>query len=144
MVLRATQVASGYTVQEYQWRRGGQLVANGPGGAALGGGTVSGANTDTLTIALAQPADAGTYQCTLVTACAPVSTDAVGVQVVPACDPDLTRDGNVDQDDIASCINVLAGGPNPLGIDPDFNRDGNGDQDDVAALINVVAGGPCR
>jgi hypothetical protein len=59
------------------------------------------------------------------------------------CDPDVNRDGNVDQDDVAYLINVVGGGPNPTGIDPDFNRDGNADQDDVAALIDVVAGGNC-
>jgi trimeric autotransporter adhesin len=62
---------------------------------------------------------------------------------IPCCDPDLNHDGNVDQDDLAYLVAVVAGGPNPTGIDPDFNRDGNVDQDDVAALVNVVAGGPC-
>jgi len=62
---------------------------------------------------------------------------------VPACDPDVNRDGNVDQDDLLYLVNVTGGGPNPTGIDPDFNHDGNVDQDDIAALIEVVAGGPC-
>ncbi len=62
---------------------------------------------------------------------------------VPACDPDVNRDGNVDQDDLLYLVNVTGGGPNPTGIDADFNRDGNVDQDDVAALIEVIAGGPC-
>jgi len=59
------------------------------------------------------------------------------------CQPDLTQDGNVDQDDVSYLVNIIAGGPNPLGADPDFNHDGNADQDDIAALINVVAGAPC-
>jgi len=59
------------------------------------------------------------------------------------CDPDLNQDGNVDQDDLAYLIGVVAGGSNPTGIDPDFNRDGNADQDDIDALLNVIAGGPC-
>jgi hypothetical protein len=62
---------------------------------------------------------------------------------LPDCDPDLNQDGNVDQDDVAYLINVIAGGENPTNIDPDFNGDGNVDQDDVAALINVIAGGGC-
>jgi YVTN family beta-propeller protein len=65
------------------------------------------------------------------------------IDFTPSCDPDINRDGNADQDDVAYLINVIGGGPDPLGIDPDFNRDGNADQDDVAALINVVAGGTC-
>jgi hypothetical protein len=59
------------------------------------------------------------------------------------CDPDVNRDGNADQDDVAYLVEAIGGGANPHGVDPDFNRDGNADQDDVAALINAVAGGPC-
>jgi hypothetical protein len=61
----------------------------------------------------------------------------------PPCDPDYNQDGNVDQDDVAYLVNVIAGGPNPTGRDPDFNGDGNIDQDDYRALVDVVAGGPC-
>jgi hypothetical protein len=61
----------------------------------------------------------------------------------PPCNPDYNDDGNVDQDDVAYLVNVVAGGNNPTGRDPDFNLDGNVDQGDVAALIDVVAGGPC-
>jgi len=64
-------------------------------------------------------------------------------QGFPTCDPDYNQDGNVDQDDVAYLVDVIAGGPNPTGRDPDFNRDGNVDQDDQAALIDRVAGGPC-
>ncbi|MFA6044114.1 MAG: reprolysin-like metallopeptidase [Phycisphaerales bacterium] len=59
------------------------------------------------------------------------------------CDPDLNQDGNVDQGDIDYLVNVVAGGPNPIGVDPDFNADGNVDQGDIDALVNVVAGGAC-
>ena len=59
------------------------------------------------------------------------------------CDADANDDGNIDQDDVAYVINVVARGSNPTGFDADFNRDGNSDQDDVAAFINVVAGGNC-
>jgi hypothetical protein len=61
----------------------------------------------------------------------------------PSCDPDVNQDGNVDQDDVAYLVNVIAGGDNPTGIDPDFNHDGNVDQDDYASIVDVVAGGPC-
>jgi hypothetical protein len=61
----------------------------------------------------------------------------------PPCDPDYNQDGNVDQDDVAYLVNVIAGGANPTGRDPDFNRDGNVDQDDYRALVDVIAGGPC-
>ena|GEM_PF-7019297 len=58
------------------------------------------------------------------------------------CDPDLNRDGAVDEGDVRAWYDSWSA-DNPLGIDPDFNRDGNADQDDVADLINVVAGGSC-
>jgi cytochrome c peroxidase len=61
----------------------------------------------------------------------------------PPCDPDVNQDGNVDQDDVAYLVSVIAGGPNPSGRDPDFNGDGNVDQDDTLAMVEVVAGGPC-
>lgn len=61
----------------------------------------------------------------------------------PACDPDLNKDGNVDQSDVDYLLNVVAGGDNPSVIDPDFNKDGNVDQNDIDALINTIAGGDC-
>lgn len=59
------------------------------------------------------------------------------------CTPDYTTDGNVDQDDVALLIDIVAGSTGASPVDPDFNHDGNVDQDDVAALVNVVAGGAC-
>ncbi|MCC6952380.1 MAG: hypothetical protein IT433_13165 [Phycisphaerales bacterium] len=61
----------------------------------------------------------------------------------PGCDGDFNGDGNIDQDDVAYIINVIAGGDNPNNRDPDFNDDGNTDQGDVDALVNLVAGGSC-
>lgn len=59
------------------------------------------------------------------------------------CDPDYNQDGNVDQDDLAYLINVVAGGENPFNRDPDFNNDGSADQEDVQALTNTIGGGGC-
>jgi uncharacterized repeat protein (TIGR01451 family) len=67
----------------------------------------------------------------------------VRIPIPRTCDPDVNRDGNTDQDDLATLVAILAGGPNPDAIDPDLNHDGNADQDDLAALVNVIAGGPC-
>lgn len=60
-----------------------------------------------------------------------------------ACDPDMNKDGAVDQGDVDYLVNAIAGGGNPENINPDFNRDGAEDQGDVDALINVIAGGAC-
>jgi len=67
---------------------------------------------------------------------------------IPFCDPDLNWDGNVDQDDVAYLIDVIAHPPNgipwnPCGADPDYNRDGTTDLDDARALIDVIASGEC-
>jgi hypothetical protein len=61
----------------------------------------------------------------------------------PTCDPDYNQDGNIDQDDVAYLVHVIAGGDNPTGRDPDFNGDGNADQDDYIDLVNMIAGGEC-
>lgn len=63
--------------------------------------------------------------------------------ILPACDPDITCDGNIDQDDIACLVAVVAGNSGCECVDPDFNHDGNLDQDDIALLVDVVAGTPC-
>lgn len=73
--------------------------------------------------------------------CAEITSNPVDA-VIP-CDPDINRDGNVNQDDVAYLVGVVAGGEDPGGIDPDFNRDGNVDQDDIATLITYVGGGGC-
>lgn len=60
-----------------------------------------------------------------------------------ACDPDLNKDGNIDQTDVDFLLNLIAGGDNPDAIDPDFNKDGNADTYDIDALVNTLAGGGC-
>jgi hypothetical protein len=59
------------------------------------------------------------------------------------CDADFNGDGNVDQDDIACLVQMVAGDFSCSERDPDFNGDGNVDQEDVAALQQVVGGAPC-
>jgi len=61
----------------------------------------------------------------------------------PSCDPDYNQDGNVDQDDVAYLIHVIAGGENPTRRNPDYSRDGNVDQQDIEWLINTVGGAAC-
>lgn len=112
----------------YQWRKNGQ--------------NIEGATTEELLLSSAGPEDSGEYDCLVGNSCRVVSSRVATVAVFDCC-PDLTADGNVDQDDVNYLANVIAGGENPLGVDPDFNRDGNTDQDDVLALITAVSGGGC-
>lgn len=58
------------------------------------------------------------------------------------CNPDLNNDGNIDQDDVITLIDII-GGYNPNNIDGDLNNDGNLDQDDVLLLIDIISGGQC-
>lgn len=129
----------------YRWYRSGAPVQNGPGGAAEGGGVVSGATQAMLTIAGVRCADAGDYWCTITNSCGVVATQParLGIAGCGGCDADLTQDGNVDQDDLAALVEVIAGGPNPWSLNADFNRDGVNDQADVQALVTTIAGGPC-
>lgn len=59
------------------------------------------------------------------------------------CDADYDASGTLDDGDVASLIEALAGGETARGLNPDFNQDGNADQDDIAALIHTIAGGGC-
>lgn len=54
---------------------------------------------------------------------------------------DYSRDGNIDQDDVAAFVNFVAGAPNTFALPLDFNDDGNTDADDVSDLVNCIAGG---
>lgn len=145
-------LSPGYPSLEIQWSLaeviGGpwQDLTDGPlivGGVAVG--TVSGTGDPSLRMQV----DRGNFmvqiRCRVTTGCGSVTSEEVEVRAacLGPCDPDVNQDGNVDQDDVAYLITVVAGGENPTGVDPDFNGDGSADQDDVVALITSVAGGPC-
>lgn len=59
----------------------------------------------------------------------------------PGCDPDYTRDGVADQDDVARLVDCIGGGACESAVNTDFNCDGVADQDDVANLIDYIASG---
>ncbi|HEY5913989.1 MAG TPA: immunoglobulin domain-containing protein [Verrucomicrobiae bacterium] len=64
-----TARAAGFGTLGYQWRHAGQLVTDGPGGAAAGGGSVSGATTPTLTIVGVAASDLGNYDLLITNLC---------------------------------------------------------------------------
>lgn len=74
-------------------------------------------------------------------------SDAIAVWTEPAAplSPcDYNCDGNSDQDDVTTLIDIVGGGDPPCsGQDADFNQDGNVDMDDVAALTTAIGGGGC-
>jgi trimeric autotransporter adhesin len=122
-----------------RWRRNGVALTEGQ--TLPTGGVVTGVATGTLSIANPGPGAVGDFDCVASTPCGSATSNAARLR--PCCEPDVNRDGNIDQDDVAYLLGLLTGAPNPMGIDPDFNRDGNADQDDLAALVEAVAGGGC-
>jgi len=131
-------VATGVPTIQYQWRRNGQPLTDGP---TASGSIISGALTRSLTISGLSNADDGAYDVVLHNGFGDATSNAANLDV--SCCPDINEDGNADQDDVAYLVNVVGGGSDPIGIDPDFNQDGNADQDDIALLVSVVAGFPC-
>ncbi len=101
------RLAPGYDVHgniAYRWHRNGQPIADGPGGASQGGGTVQGSATDTLTILDPSAGDAGQFSCTVTNRCGSRSSRGVSW---PACPADLddgtgsgSPDGGVDISDL--------------------------------------------
>ncbi len=101
--------------------------------------------TTSVTLPGADSMPPGDYAWALVghTAAGYQDSEVRQLTILPACDPDYTQDGNVNQDDVACLVALIGGDPTCSALDPDFNQDGNPDQDDIAALVGVVAGGPC-
>lgn len=92
-VLRAYGAGAGTLA--YRWTRNGQTLANGP---APGGGTISGATTDTLTINPAGGADAGQYTCTITNACGSLQSAPalLGTGSIACAPADIATEGSAD------------------------------------------------
>lgn len=79
MVTLTASPADGFANVSYRWMRNGVNIANGPGGASPGGGTVSGAvgtlasptasSVATLAISSLEASDAGEYACVFTNPC---------------------------------------------------------------------------
>ncbi len=80
--------ASGFPELKFRWRRNGQAIADGPGGASVGGGWVSGATSATLDIADTRFSDAGDYDCVIIGSCGSAASQAAHLSVVCLADAD--------------------------------------------------------
>ena len=93
-------VTGGTSPYNYQWRKGTVNVAN--------GGTISGADTATLTINPFQASDAGSYDAVVTDACDSLASDPA---VLSACNGpvnlDFNCDGHVDGLDIQILVDRL-------------------------------------
>ncbi len=150
LVLTA-KLADNYSNISFQWRRNGQSLVDGPGGASIGGGTVSGSagslisptlgTVMTLTIAGAQPMDTGDYSLVLSNPCGGVESSSAAV-VVQGCATDLNGDAVTDDTDFqffVTAYDILdcADSKMPAGCAADF--DGDGLVNDADFSLFVVA-----
>jgi len=134
----------------YRWVRSGTTLVDGPGGASLGGGTVSGTTTATLAIAGVQPSDGGEYPgyfCIVSNACDSITTNGGSFIVLQPCGTaDYDRDGTPGtESDIEAFFACLAGNCCPAcPPNADFNGDGDVGTDlDIEAFFRVLGGGAC-
>jgi len=77
-----TVVSSGTAPLTYQWRRNTIDLVDGP---SIGGGTISGALTDTLTISSAGYFDSADYGCFVTNACGNTTSNQAALTVAPIC-----------------------------------------------------------
>jgi hypothetical protein len=134
----------------YQWHRqnSNRMVTDGPGGASLDGGTVSGANTPTLTITGIRPSDTSPfdpYRCLVTNACGTLASYTASFSLYRCGSPDFDNDGAPGTDaDIEAFFACLAGSCCPTCGTADFNSDGDtGTDADIEAFFRVLAGGTC-
>ncbi|MBY0111488.1 MAG: hypothetical protein K2Y21_01600 [Phycisphaerales bacterium] len=147
-------LAPGYPGGSYAWLRetaplSGVFapIANGPGGASSGGGTVTGASgslpspsTNTpivLTISNTRPSDSARYRFEATNACGSTQSAPAQVTIVDNCPSDLNADGMVDDSDFslfAAAYNILdCSDPSmPAGCPADLNFDGFVDDADFS------------
>jgi Immunoglobulin domain len=114
-----TVIARGDSPQ-YQWRRNGLAIIDGPGGASPNGGLVSGANENTLTLSNIACSDAGTYECVVSNYCGSTTGLTATLTVLSSCCPtDLDNDGAVDIADLLVFLAAFEAGSSRADLDND-------------------------
>lgn len=116
---------------QFTWSHDGVLVADGPGGASLGGGMVDGARTANLRIAGVQESDLGKYICSATSACGSASSNAATIGLY--CPADLDHSGAVDTDDFTSFVALFEEGTESA----DFDGSGFVDTEDFDAFVRA-------
>ena len=142
--------SNGYSNVSVQWYRNGEPLTDGQGGASTDGGMVSGASvslpsptrlsTATLSIANAQPSDAGDYTAVFFNSCGGVTSTKATVSVEPPCPADFNRDGGIDGADVAAFFDAWEAGD----ASADVNQDGGVDGSDAQTFFNAWKAGGCE
>lgn len=132
-------IAAGYGTLNYQWQRDGEDLVDGP---ALGGGTLAGTQTPTLTITGVQAADRGAYACAVSNACGSALSDSASLGSTVASDFD--GDGDVDLADFTvflACFNGPQRAPAQPGCEAvDFDHDNDVDLSDFTVFLSCFNG----
>ncbi|MFZ4574969.1 MAG: hypothetical protein ACOYN0_11265 [Phycisphaerales bacterium] len=130
-------VATGYDFSgapAFQWLRNGTPVVDGPQGASLNGGTVTGATTQSLLISGLSIMDSGAYQLRVANTCGAGISQPISLRFAPGCGWGLSGCfanfnglGGIDADDVISFFTAWDAGNSCA----DVNASGGVDADDV-------------
>ncbi len=141
-------VANGYAELDggvqFQWRRDGLAIQDGPAGASPNGGTVLGASgtlhlsiPSTLTITNAATTDNGDYDLVVTNSCGTLSSATARIEVTPFCAADFDASGTIDATDLAAFFTAYeTGAPNA-----DVDRSGGIDASDLGAFFAAYESG---
>lgn len=129
---------------QFQWRRDGVPIIDGPQGASPGGGIVSGAagtllgSRDlTLTISNARRSDTGYYDLVLTNSCGSTASAPAELYIEPACPADIDDSGTLNELDIARFLASFESGL----AESDLDRSGGIDAADIAAFFDSYSSG---
>lgn len=130
-------VATGVAPLSYQWRRGGTDLVN--------GGNIFGADSPTLLINPASPADAAAnYNCLVSSPCGMTPSNDAALIVHPICWADVFPDGGngvVDIDDLVRVITSWGNCPrSPAPCPADCFPNGGNGVVDIDDLVRVITG----
>lgn len=124
-----TVAATGVSPRTYQWRKGGVNLAN--------DARISGATTETLTIANVMPSDAGNYDVIVSNTCGSVTSAAATLTVTAACPADFNGSGSVTVQDIFDFLGAyFANLPSA-----DFNNSGSVTVQDIFDFLGAYFSG---
>lgn len=114
---------------QYQWRRNGLAINDGP---TPHGSVIGGATTDTLSITNCGSADGGTYDCRASTACGDALSLPATLNVIVG---DVNNDNLIDLGDLAAVLANYGMSSGAVYADGDFDGDGDVDLSDLAGML---------